>query len=464
MPVPVDDGRQPLVGGDGHQPLVGSGHPLIDWFQPAVPDGYVKVADPAMPVPVDPSGALPMETSPTFPAPGDPAAEPGSILLGGGGWSGGSVPETPPQGPPKTTAAVVPPDPTPENPVPADPNATIMPDATGDVLPAGQAPAPPQLQPGETVPHGDGTTTVGTRLSGNVRLTDAEAEALAKAAALSNDPAAQTGREAANAGFLFNPDLNMTPAQRVEAASTGKAPDRGSILGTDEAIRFERNKASPEKAAADLAKVEAEANAAAQKGEQDLRKEYTDRDETKRHVVVRDRFADMQKALERKNGFGDTTAIYAYIKMLDPTSSVMGGEQATATNAPGMVESTRAYVNQLLETANSGKYTDQGRKQLLEEGRAIYGRSAQEQAKINEIYRKSARLHNVDPDLVVPPDDPASPQTSPPASPTAPAAPAEPGATPSSPAAPADDKPPTGWTQEQWDVLTPEEKQAARGG
>jgi hypothetical protein len=112
--------------------------------------------------------------------------------------------------------------------------------ATGDTLPPGTPPPPAQVQPGEAVKHDDGTTTVGTT-NGPVRAryTDAEAEALARAAALHNDPAAQTGREAANAGFAFNPDLGMTEAQRVEAIGTGKAPDRSSVLGTDEAIRHD---------------------------------------------------------------------------------------------------------------------------------------------------------------------------------------------------------------------------------
>lgn len=326
----------------------------------------------------------------------------------------------------------------------------------------------PNVPTGKTVDNGDGTVTHGG-VNGPVRLTQDQADALGLSIAFKTDAAGQAMKAAGLTALTYDPEVRkeLTPAQRAATiASGGTAPSRESVLGTDEAIRFERSK-NPEKAAADAAKAEQEALAAAQKGEQDLRKEYASRDETNRYLVIRDRYREMKSALERGGGFGDTTAIYAYIKMLDPTSSVMEGEQATARNAPGIAETTRAYLNSLLTDARGGKYTDDARKQLLDEGRSIYNGTAAKQREINAIFERSARAYKIDPTRVLVPveDDPAAapaaPQASPPASTgtsTAPATPATASNAPAAPAAPADEPAPAGVDPELWKRMTPEEK------
>src|SRR4051794_29433667 len=110
---------------------------------------------------------------------------------------------------------------------PSDPNAAIIPNATGDTLPSG-TPPPAQVQPGEAVKPDDGTITVGTQGSGPVRLTHDDALAIARAAALSNDPANQIQQEAGTAGLLFNPNVGFTPTEKIATAG-------GSAIGKDSA-------------------------------------------------------------------------------------------------------------------------------------------------------------------------------------------------------------------------------------
>lgn len=409
----VPSGARP----DGGRVTVDDGMPLpIDerFGSPAIaPDpqrfGGVtsepRVAQPYTPVPEQPEMAMPVpiETPPPAElATPDPSPPPSPDAL--------------------VTAAVT---------AAADPNADL-PTATGDVLPAGAATPAPQKLPGTVVDNGDGTVTA--------HMSKEDAEALGLAAAYNNDPAGQTAREAGTAGFTYNPNLNLTPAQQIEAITTGKAPDTA-------------------KAAADLAKAEADANAAAQKGEQDLRKEYDNRDETKRFKVIRDHYKDMQGALKRGGGFGDNTAIYAYIKMLDPTSSVMSGEQVTAENAPGIPAALVTKLNGWLTDAKGDKFQKEGRQQMLAEGRAIYETSAATQKVINDIFDRSARKYGVDPALMLVPvedlDAPAPSDTTTPA-------PSDTTTPPPAEAATAEPAKPAGWSQEAWDQLTAAEKEKFR--
>ena len=52
--------------------------------------------------------------------------------------------------------------------------------------------------------------------------------------------------------------------------------------------------------------------------------------------------------VERKSAAGDLSAIFTYMKVLDPTSVVREGEQATASNATGVPGRVRNLYNQVL--------------------------------------------------------------------------------------------------------------------
>lgn len=299
---------------------------------------------------------------------------------------------------PEATAAV-PPAPAPAPAAPADPNAERLRAATGDVLPAGTPPPPAQTLPGRTVENSDGTVTHTTD-RGSVKLSREDANKLGLAAAFATDAAGQTQKEAGTAALLYNRDLDISPEVRAATLAAG-----GSAVGKDTAAavaggEFEKAAQQAEKAKAlDVSgtkKAEADAKAAAQKGEQDLRKEYTDRDETKRYVVMRDRFKDLMSSVAEETGTGDVAAVYAFVKMQDPTSSVMEGEQVTAQNAPGIAESVRAQLNSLLTDAKGGKFTPDGRKMLLNTGRNLYRNSAENQKKINDVYEKSGKEFGID--------------------------------------------------------------------
>ena len=52
-------------------------------------------------------------------------------------------------------------------------------------------------------------------------------------------------------------------------------------------------------------------------------------------------------------GAGDAAIVFGYMKMLDPTSVVREGEQATTRNAVGVPEAIRGMYNQRLSAAAS---------------------------------------------------------------------------------------------------------------
>jgi len=64
-----------------------------------------------------------------------------------------------------------------------------------------------------------------------------------------------------------------------------------------------------------------------------LRKEFTKQAE--KFILIRDAYTRVQAAGQEPSPAGDMALIYNYMKLLDPTSTVMAGEYATAKDAGG---------------------------------------------------------------------------------------------------------------------------------
>ena len=78
-----------------------------------------------------------------------------------------------------------------------------------------------------------------------------------------------------------------------------------------------------------------------------LRKEFSGLSKTFRDV--RDSFARVQESATDPSAAGDLALIFNFMKMLDPGSVVRESEFATAQNAAGVPERTRALWNRILE-------------------------------------------------------------------------------------------------------------------
>ena len=98
------------------------------------------------------------------------------------------------------------------------------------------------------------------------------------------------------------------------------------------------------------------------------------------------------------SGPGDLSFIFAYMKMLDPTSAVREGEQATAQNARGVGGGIRNLYNQII---NGAKLTPAQREGFLNQATAIYKQRQGNYDALAEGYTKIAKDYKMDPANVV---------------------------------------------------------------
>lgn len=148
----------------------------------------------------------------------------------------------------------------------------------------------------------------------------------------------------------------------------------------------------------EYAKAGAAANAPQQQitNEGKLRDDYAK--EAKNYIIIRDAFNNVKGAAKSQTGPGDISLVYAYMKLLDPGSTVREGEFATAQNAGGVPERVRAAWNKML----SGERLDQNvRKQFVSEAAQIHGRSKANYDKITEQYTNIAKRSGLDPQNVI---------------------------------------------------------------
>jgi hypothetical protein len=159
-----------------------------------------------------------------------------------------------------------------------------------------------------------------------------------------------------------------------------------------------------EKEAADAAearRLEAEALAAAGPeinvdDEASFRREYNS---------ITSGFRDVQasygriKATDATTPAGQLSLVYQYMKMLDPGSTVMQGEQASAANAAGVPEKTRNLYNSIIEGKPlSGKQV----ADFTRQADLLYNRSLEDYDKARITYEGIANQYGFDPRRTVP--------------------------------------------------------------
>ena len=133
------------------------------------------------------------------------------------------------------------------------------------------------------------------------------------------------------------------------------------------------------------------------KNEMELRKEYDMLPEVKDYKTVRSNYERIQKGVELGTGAGDAAIVFGYMKMLDPTSVVREGEQATTRNAAGVPEAIRGMYNQLI---GGGQLSAEARTQILSAAERVYGESAANIEDLNKRYTGIAGAWNIDPTRV----------------------------------------------------------------
>lgn len=97
---------------------------------------------------------------------------------------------------------------------------------------------------------------------------------------------------------------------------------------------------------------------------------------------------------------GDIAMVFAFMKLVDPTSSVREGERADATNAAGVPQRIRAQYNALL-TGES--LTEEMRQDFVARTEDIVGTYRAQYETTANYYRSLAERNNLNPDNVIVP-------------------------------------------------------------
>lgn len=164
---------------------------------------------------------------------------------------------------------------------------------------------------------------------------------------------------------------------------------------------------------ADLTKAEKEfldrqsqeRQATSKSGQQGIQNTVELRKELNAHPVSKDSFAvntsynKLKKALTGPpSAAGDMSAIFGYMKMLDPNSTVREGEQAQAAQATGVPD----YVLSAYNRAVTGeKLNAAQRKDFLNQARNIYNTQVTTQAAVNKQYEDIAKQSGINPEQIV---------------------------------------------------------------
>jgi hypothetical protein len=129
--------------------------------------------------------------------------------------------------------------------------------------------------------------------------------------------------------------------------------------------------------------------------EKDLTSQYLGTDPLKSYQTVRNGYEKVRASSQLDSGPGDISMIFAYMKMLDPTSVVREGEFATAENAGGVGQQISNIYNRLL---SGERLTPELRKQFLAAADQLYAESSRNLADVNDQFRRRAGAWSVNPD------------------------------------------------------------------
>lgn len=128
--------------------------------------------------------------------------------------------------------------------------------------------------------------------------------------------------------------------------------------------------------------------------EKDLSAQYLGTDPVKTYQTIRNGYEKIKSSASLDSGPGDISTIFAYMKMLDPTSVVREGEFATAENSGGVGEQISNLYNRVL---SGERLTPELRRQFMASADQIYKEASGNLTDINSQYSTRATGWNVDP-------------------------------------------------------------------
>lgn len=129
-----------------------------------------------------------------------------------------------------------------------------------------------------------------------------------------------------------------------------------------------------------------------------LFKEYQANEAVKTYQGVRNGYERVRASAKADSGPGDVSMIFAYMKMLDPTSVVREGEFATAENAGGVAPQLLNIYNRLL---TGERLTPELRKQFLAAADQLYAETSANLQTLNEQMNSRSTGWGVDPTRIL---------------------------------------------------------------
>lgn len=132
------------------------------------------------------------------------------------------------------------------------------------------------------------------------------------------------------------------------------------------------------------------------KNDEQLRGEFTRNMEP--FVKLAQAFEKVQVAALNPSGAGDISLIYGYMKILDPGSTVMQGEQASAQNAGSVPESIRAKYNSIIA---GDKLDPNVRADFLNQARLIVESQRTMANDVRDRYSELAQAYGLKPEQIV---------------------------------------------------------------
>jgi hypothetical protein len=106
----------------------------------------------------------------------------------------------------------------------------------------------------------------------------------------------------------------------------------------------------------------------------------------------------MTEGLLSDNAAGDTALIFSFMKMLDPTSVVKEGEQATVENSRGIPETVSNLYNKALAGT---RLTEPQREEIVNYGRSIWEGALQQHETAKQYFTNLANQYKIPVDQII---------------------------------------------------------------
>lgn len=172
-----------------------------------------------------------------------------------------------------------------------------------------------------------------------------------------------------------------------------KTVDLGDRVGvidpaTGQIVQTYRKGATPTSGAESGEKLFSRANT--------LRDEYVS--QSKDFVTIKNAYGKIHASAENPSPAGDLSLIFSYMKILDPTSVVREGEQASARNAAGVPDQIRNLYNRVV---SGEQLNPEQRADFVNRAGSLFSQNLQSQREMENYYGGLSQRSGIDPQNVL---------------------------------------------------------------